>query len=131
MIQFHLDPASGVPAYLQIVQQVREAISLGVLRPGDQLPTIKEVVATLAINPNTVMKAYRELDLAGVVDARRGQGTFVAPTVGGSPDRDYAPLRAELVEWLSRARAAGLDDDAIRALVASTLRTQLIVRAVA
>lgn len=131
MIQFHLDPTSGVPAYLQIVQQVRQAISLGVLRPGDQLPTIKEVVASLAINPNTVMKAYRELDLAGVVDARRGQGTFVAPIEGGSPDHDYAPLSAELVDWLARARAAGLNDDAIRALVASTLRTQLAVRAVA
>jgi GntR family transcriptional regulator len=131
MIEFHLDPVSGVPAYLQIVQQVRQAISLGVLRPGDQLPTIKEVVASLAINPNTVMKAYRELDLAGVVDARRGQGTFVALTMGGSAERDFAPLRAELVDWLSRARAAGLDDEAIRALVASTLRTQLAVRAVA
>jgi GntR family transcriptional regulator len=131
MIHFHLDPASGVPAYLQIVQQVRQAISLGVLRPGDQLPTIKEVVATLAINPNTVMKAYRELDLAGVVDARRGQGTFVAATMEGSQENDLAPVRAELVDWLSRARAAGLDDDAIRALVASTLRTQLTVRAVA
>jgi GntR family transcriptional regulator len=131
LIEFHLDPASGVPAYLQIVQQVREAISLGVLRPGDQLPTIKEAVASLAINPNTVMKAYRELDLGGVVDGRRGQGTFVAPRVGGSPEHDYAPLRAELVDWLSRARAAGLDDDEIRALVAATLRTQLIVRAVA
>jgi GntR family transcriptional regulator len=131
MIEFHLDPTSGVPAYLQIVQQVRQAISLGILRPGDQLPTIKEVVASLAINPNTVMKAYRELDLAGAVDARRGQGTFVAPTVGASPVHDYAPLRAELVDWLSRSRTAGLDDDAIRALVASTLRTQLNVRAVA
>ena len=131
MIQFHLDASSGVPSYLQIVQQVRQAVSLGMLRPGDQLPTIKEVVAALAINPNTVMKAYRELDLAGVVDARRGQGTFVAPTTGKSPEHDVAPLAAELVEWLSRARAAGLDDDAIRALVASTLRTQLLVRAVA
>lgn len=131
MIQFHLDPASGVPAYLQIVQQVRQAISLGMLHPGDQLPTIKQVVATLAINPNTVMKAYRELDLAGVVDARRGQGTFVGPTTGGSQENDLAPLRADLIDWLSRARAAGLDDDAIRALVASTLRTQLAVRAVA
>ncbi|HEX4282847.1 MAG TPA: GntR family transcriptional regulator [Solirubrobacteraceae bacterium] len=133
MIQFHLDSTSGVPAYLQIVQQVRQAISLGVLRPGDQLPTIKEVVGSLAINPNTVVKAYRELDLAGILDARRGQGTFVSEDVEGSPspDHDYAPLRAELVKWLSRARGAGLDDEAIRALVASTLRTELSVRAVA
>ena len=131
MIQFHLDSTSGVPAYLQIVQQVRQAISLGVLRPGDQLPTIKEVVGSLAINPNTVVKAYRELDLAGILDARRGQGTFVSDDVEASPDHDYAPLRAELVKWLSRARGAGLDDEAIRALVASTLRTELSVRAVA
>ena len=130
MIEFHLDTASGVPPYLQIVQQVRQAVSLGVLRPGDQLPTIKEVVGSLAINPNTVAKAYRELDLAGVIDARRGQGTFVADVVEGSSQRDYEPLRVELVDWLARARAAGLDDLAIRALVDSTLRTQLRLRAV-
>jgi GntR family transcriptional regulator len=130
MIEFHLDGSSGVPAYLQIVQQVGQAISLGVLRAGDQLPTVKEVVGALAINPNTVLKAYRELDRAGVVEARRGQGTFVSAGAEGSSERDYAPVRQELVEWLSRARAAGLDDDAIRALVASTLRTQLAVRAV-
>jgi len=131
MITFHLDSHSGVPAYLQIVQQVRHAVSLGVLRAGDQLPTVKEVVGTLAINPNTVLKAYRELDRAGVVEARRGQGTFVAQSVEGPSERDYRPLQTELAEWLTRARAAGLDDDAIRALVAATLRTQLAVRAVA
>ncbi|HET8979982.1 MAG TPA: GntR family transcriptional regulator [Solirubrobacteraceae bacterium] len=131
MIQFHLDPSSGVPAYLQVVHQVRQAVSLGVLRAGDQLPTVKEAVGTLAINPNTVLKAYRELERAGVVDARRGQGTFVAHGVEGSSEREYGPLRVELAEWLARARTAGLDDDAIRALVASTLRTELSVRAVA
>lgn len=131
MIEFHLDTGSGVPAYIQIVQQVRQAISLGMLRGGDQLPTVKEVVGTLAINPNTVLKAYRELDRAGVVEARRGQGTFVSLSAEGSSARDYEPLRQELVEWLARARAAGLDDDAIRALVAATLRAQLAVRAVA
>ncbi|MCL2418351.1 MAG: GntR family transcriptional regulator [Conexibacteraceae bacterium] len=132
MIEFHLDPASGVPAYLQIVQQVRQAISLGVLREGDQLPTIKEVVASLAINPNTVMKAYRELDLAGVVEGRRGQGTFVAPVAElATAERDYRPLQTELIAWLASARAAGLDDEAIQALVASTIRPQLRLRAVA
>src|ERR1700752_2478046 len=104
MIEFHLDPSSGVPAHLQIVQQVRQAISLGMLRAGDQLPTVKEAVGALAINPNTVLKAYRELERAGVVDARRGQGTFVAGGVEGSSERDYGPLRAELVDWLARAR---------------------------
>ena len=132
MIEFHLDPSSGIPAYLQIVQQVRQAVSLGMLRAGDQLPTVKEAVGALAINPNTVLKAYRELEHAGVVEARRGQGTFVARGVAEPMSgRDYAPLHAELVDWLARARSAGLDDDAIRALVASTLRTELTVRAVA
>lgn len=132
MITFHLDPGSGVPAYLQIVQQVRQAVSLGTLRAGDQLPTVKEAVGALVINPNTVLKAYRELEHAGVVDARRGQGTFVARGVEGpSSASDYGPLRAELAGWLARARAAGLDDEAIRAVVASTLRTELSVRAVA
>lgn len=132
MISFHLDQSSGVPAYLQIVQQVRQAVSLGMLRAGDQLPTVKEAVGTLAINPNTVLKAYRELERAGVVEARRGQGTFVTGVDGpvGAPP-DYGPLRSGLVEWLASARAAGLDDDAIRALIASTLRTELSVRAVA
>ena len=131
MIEFHLDTGSGVPAYMQIVQQVRQAISLGLVCAGDQLPTVKEAVRALAINPNTVLKAYRELERAGVVDARRGQGTFVASGVQGSSERDYEPLRVELVDWLARARAAGFDDEAIRALVAATLRTELIVRAVA
>jgi GntR family transcriptional regulator len=131
MIEFQLDTGSGVPAFLQIVQQVRQALSLGMLRAGDQLPTVKEAVGALAINPNTVLKAYRELERAGVVDARRGQGTFVARGVQEPPQHDLGPLREDLVGWLARARAAGLPDEAIRALVASTLRTELAVRAVA
>ena len=83
MIEFHLDGRSGVPAYLQLVQQVRQAIRLGILRPGDQLPTVKEVVTNLTINPNTVLHAYRQLDLEGLVDGRRGVGTFVA--AGSAP----------------------------------------------
>ena len=66
MIEFRLDARSGVPTYLQLVQQVKQALRLGILHPGDQLPTVKEVVASLAINPNTVLKAYRELDLEGL-----------------------------------------------------------------
>ena len=78
MIDFRLTSSSGVPAYLQIVQQVQQAIRLGLLHPGDQLPTVKDVVARLAINPNTVLKAYRELEHAGLVLARRGQGTYIS-----------------------------------------------------
>src|SRR5438477_24419 len=78
VIEFRLDQRSGVPTYLQLVQQVKQALRLGILQPGDQLPTVKEVVGKLAINPNTVLKAYRELDHEGVTEGRRGQGTFVS-----------------------------------------------------
>src|SRR5215510_11833413 len=76
-IAFRLDPGSGVPTYLQLVQQVEHALRLGYLGPGDQLPTVKEVVSSLAINPNTVLKAYRELEHRGLAAGRPGQGTFV------------------------------------------------------
>src|SRR3954466_10327782 len=99
MIEFHLDTRSGVPTYLQLVQQVTQAIRLGILQPGDQLPTVKEVVGSLAINPNTVLKAYRELDLGGLVEGRRGQGTFVSS--------DLAPVAPEDVKALPRRCSAG------------------------
>ena len=121
MIEFRLDARSGIPTYLQLVQQVRQALRLGILQPGDQLPTVKEVVTKLAINPNTVLKAYRELDREGLVDGRRGQGTFVAEGVAGSAPSDYSALRSALERWIDRARKAGLDDEAINALVASTV----------
>ena len=96
MIDFRLDARSGVPTYLQLVQQVKQAVRLGILHPGDQLPTVREVVASLAINPNTVLKAYRELDQEGLAEGRRGQGTFVsAAQVQLEPDRVDA-LRASL-----------------------------------
>src|ERR1700742_636577 len=120
MIEFHLDARSGVPTYLQIVQQVRQAIRLGLLSPGDQLPTVKEVVAQLAINPNTVLKAYRELDHEGLVEGRRGQGTFVSSTLMPPPP-DLTRLQRELGDWVARARAAGVDDESLRALFAAVL----------
>src|SRR6201987_6074131 len=106
MIEFHLDAKSGVPAYLQLVQQVRQAIRLGILRPGDQLPTVKEVVTRLTINPNTVLHAYRQLDLEGLVDGRRGVGTFVANGATPPPVDDLQGLRSALDRWVARARAA-------------------------
>jgi len=122
MIEFHLDSRSGVPAYLQLVQQVRQAIRLGMLRPGDQLPTVKEVVASLTINPNTVLHAYRQLDLEGLTEGRRGVGTFVATASAPPPPDDLKGLRSALDRWLSRARAAGLDEESIQALFASATR---------
>src|SRR5215467_12479672 len=103
MIEFHVEARSGVPTYRQIVQQVRQAVRLGVLRPGDQLPTVKEVVSTLAINPNTVLRAYRELDLEGLTEGRRGVGTFVAQGVAPVAADDVGELRASLEFWIEQA----------------------------
>src|SRR5438045_9194073 len=107
MIEFHLETRSGVPTYLQLVQQVRQAIRLGVLRPGDQLPTVKEVVASLTINPNTVLRAYSELDLEGLVEGRRGVGTFVSSALEPERPDDVKALRSTLQRWAGRASDEG------------------------
>ena len=125
MIDFHVEARSGVPTYLQIVQQVRQAVRLGVLRPGDQLPTVKEVVGSLAINPNTVLRAYRELDLEGVTEGRRGVGTFVSDGVTALPADDVADLRGAMQRWVKRAREAGLDGDDMGALFADAVRPRI------
>src|SRR5436190_4718264 len=122
MIEFHLEQGPGVPHYLQLVQQVRQAVRLGILRPGDQLPTVKEVVSALAINPNTVLKAYRELDLEGLVEGRRGVGTFVSSELTPSPPDGLKELSSALQRWVGRARAAGLDDENMAALFGDTVR---------
>ena len=122
MIEFHLDARSGVSPYMQLVQQVRQAVRLGLLVEGDQLPTVKDVVARVAINPNTVLKAYRELEHEGLVSPRPGVGTFVTRTHAGAAVAAQGPLRDELRSWLVRARAAGLDDESIEALFVTTFR---------
>ncbi|MBB6555205.1 GntR family transcriptional regulator [Nonomuraea rubra] len=122
MIEFHLDSGSGVSPYQQLVRQVRHALRLGLLREGDRLPTVKEVVAQLAINPNTVLKAYRELEHEKLVAARPGVGTFVTATLTDATLAAHGPLRQELRRWLARARAAGLDDESIEALFMTTFR---------
>jgi GntR family transcriptional regulator len=122
VIEFYLDNRSGVAPYLQIVRQVRHALRLGMLREGDQLPTVKEVVGTLAINPNTVLKAYKELEHAGLVGARPGVGTFVKRSLGDPSLTAQRPLRQELTRWLAKARREGLDDESIEALFRDTFR---------
>jgi GntR family transcriptional regulator len=122
VIDFHLDSGSGVSPYLQIVQQVRRALRLGLLDEGDQLPTVKVVVARLAINPNTVLKAYRELEHDGLVAARPGVGTFVTGTLRDGSLAAHGPLRVELQRWLAKARRAGLDGESIQALFQDTFR---------
>jgi GntR family transcriptional regulator len=123
MIEFHLDSRSGLSPYLQIVQQVRHALRLGLLREGDQLPTVKEVVSTLAINPNTVLKAYKELEYSGLVAARPGIGTFVTQSLSSAPLIALGPLRQDLQRWITKARRAGLDDESIEALFIDCFRS--------
>ncbi|TAM89124.1 MAG: GntR family transcriptional regulator [Jatrophihabitans sp.] len=120
-IRFRLDPSSGVPTYAQLVRQVEHALRLGYLVPGDRLPTVKDVVSALAINPNTVLKAYRDLEHKGLVAGRPGVGTFVAAAPDVVPLRDVRHLRRGLDRWLRDATAAGLDDDDVRALVDAAL----------
>jgi GntR family transcriptional regulator len=121
-IEFRLDAASGVPTYLQLVHQVEHALRLGYLKPGDQLPTVRDVVATLAINPNTVLKAYRDLEVKGLAAGRSGQGTFVRATLSQVALPELAGLHKSLLGWLTAADAAGLDQDGIVALFSSALR---------
>ena len=123
VIEFHLDARSGVAPYMQLIHQVRHALRLGLLRKGDQLPTVKDVASGLAINPNTVLKAYRELEYQGLAAARPGVGTFVTGTLSGASLVAHGPLRRDLRRWLDQARRAGLDDESIEALFLTTFRS--------
>ena len=121
-IEFRLDAASGVPTYLQLVHHVEHALRLGYLKPGDQLPRVRDVVAALAINPNTVLKAYKELETKGLAAGRPGQGTFVQATLSQVALPELGGLRKSLLGWLTDADAAGLDEDGMVALFTSVLR---------
>jgi GntR family transcriptional regulator len=121
-IEFRLDPSSGVPTYLQLVQQVEHALRLGYLSPGDQLPKVRDVVAVLTINPNTVLKAYKELETKGLAAGRPGQGTFVEATLRQVTLPELGGLRRSMTGWLESAETAGLDEDGIVALFTSVLR---------
>src|SRR5580692_2836059 len=118
MFRFRLDGSSGVPPYLQLVHQVRQSLLLGYLREGDRLPTVKDVAGDLAINPNTVVKAYRQLEHEGLAGGRPGQGTFITATVAPSPPDVYESLRGSLEQWFRDAADAGLSQDAVTALIA-------------
>ena len=131
MIHFRLDGRSGVPAYRQLYDQVQQAVSLGHLKPGDQLPPVREVVRQITLNPNTVHRAYRDLETAGIVEGRPGRGTFVVevPTPSTTPERQ-AELQKDLMVWIANARAAGMNDDAISALVSLSIRLKKVVKVV-
>jgi GntR family transcriptional regulator len=119
MFRFRLDTSSGVPPYLQLVHQVRQSLLLGYLREGDRLPTVKELAGDLAINPNTVVKAYRQLEHEGLVGGRPGQGTFITATLAPPPPAASGSLRASLEEWFRSAQEAGLSEEAVTALIAA------------
>ncbi len=111
-IIFRLDPRSGIAPYRQLVDQVRQAVEVGRLRGGDQLPSVRDVVTQVTINPNTVHRAYRELEHLGLAEGRLGLGTFITqnPDVH-TTEAGSAQLSRQLQLWAQRARAAGLDDD--------------------
>lgn len=121
-IEFRLDRSSGVPAYRQLVDQVRHALQLGILRPGDQLPTVRDVVRQIAINPNTVHRSYRELEQQGLTEGRPGSGTFVKRSLDAAPEQRVG-LQHDLTTWVQEARQAGLDNEGITALMAEAMRT--------
>ena len=122
MIEFQLDETSGVATYLQLVQQVRQALRMGILEPGEQLPTAQQVVAKLAINPNTVHKAYRELEREGLARARPGLGTFITRSPSGTDPATQARFLAAMTDWLRSARSAGLGPDDIEAIYRTAFR---------
>src|SRR3984885_2990303 len=122
MIEFQLDAGSGVATYLQLVQQVRDALRLVIPEPGDQLPTAQQVVAKLAINPNTVLKAYRDLEREGLVRPRPGRGTFIVGTLPRSGPAAQERFLSSMTTWLRSARAAGLGPDDIEAIYRTAVR---------
>ena len=122
MIEFHLDPSSGVPTYVQLIQQVHQALHLGLLEPGDRLPTAVQVVTSLAINPNTVLKAYRDLEREGLVRARPGLGTFIVGQLPRTNPAAQAKFRKSMAGWLRSARDAGLSAEEIEAIYRTAFR---------
>jgi len=123
MITLKLNHHSGVPPYLQIVQQIRQAVQLGHLEEGDRLPTVKEVVSMITINPNTVAKAYRELESLGIVRGKAGVGTFIATAPREKvASKVQAELTQELLGWMERARKSGLNNETIESLFTVTFR---------
>jgi GntR family transcriptional regulator len=114
---FRVDTGSGVPIYRQLVQQVRRDVMLGRLRPGDQLPSVKEVVDSLSVNPNTVVKAFSELEHMGLVVRRQGIGTFVAASASMTSVPVAPRLLGSLARWVDRATQDGLSAEQIRMLL--------------
>jgi GntR family transcriptional regulator len=116
----HLNPSSGVPLYLQLIEQVKHAIETGVLRAGDQLPSVRQIAEDLLINPNTVARAYRELEHEGIVDLKHGSGAYIRESVVGRT-RLMQKARTVVRSSLDRLDSIDLSEDEIRRLVESEL----------
>ncbi|MFE3185306.1 GntR family transcriptional regulator [Streptomyces violascens] len=116
MVVFRIERRSGVPAYLQIVQQVQQALRMGALGEGDRLPTAAQVAADTKVNPNTTLKAYRELERSGLVEVRQGAGTFITRSLAAPQSGPESPLRAQLADWMREAMAMGLTEQEVGAL---------------
>ncbi|MFC4498791.1 MULTISPECIES: GntR family transcriptional regulator [Streptomyces] len=121
VVEYRIDRGSGVPAYVQIIEQTERALRMGTLQVGDKLPTAREVVAATAINPNTVLRAYRDMEQVGLVELRRGLGTFVTRSLARPSSENDSPLRREVTDWTARARASGWERADILALVTAAL----------
>jgi GntR family transcriptional regulator len=119
---FRSNPSSGVPVYLQLIEQVKHAVDVGALRPGDQLPAIRRVAEDLVINPNTVAKAYRDLEHEGVIELRHGAGAFVALTRRDARVEKVKAGQPILHAAVERLVAAGLTPEEIRRLFEAELR---------
>jgi GntR family transcriptional regulator len=121
-VLFRTNPSSGVPIYLQIMEQVKHAIATGALRPGEQLPGIRPLAEELVINPNTVAKAYRELQHEGVIELRHGAGAFVSARAPAKKEADAVRAGQAIVDGaIEKLRARGLSDEEIRRLVEAKL----------
>jgi GntR family transcriptional regulator len=116
------NPSSGVPIYMQLMEQVRHAIETGALKPGEQLPSIRPLAEELVVNPNTVAKAYRELEHDGVIELRHGAGAFVSDKAPTQQDADRLKAAKALVaQGIQRLRDRGITDDEIRRLIEAEL----------
>ncbi|MFJ7060082.1 GntR family transcriptional regulator [Streptomyces griseobrunneus] len=123
VVVFRIDRRSGVATYLQIVRQVEQALRMGALEEGDRLPTAAQVAAETKVNPNTTLKAYRELERAGLAEVRQGAGTFITRSLAQPQSGPDSPLRASLAEWMDQARTEGLTGQDVTALFRSAFET--------
>ena len=120
---FYIQPGSGIPIYLQLMEQIKHGIDTGALRPGDQLPGLRKLAETLAMNPNTVAKVYRELEHEGIIELRHGAGAFIAERAGASQLANRMKQAQPIIESaVERLLALGLSKDEVRRLVDAALR---------